>query len=479
LQVPREPDGVTWMGNDYFATADEGDFIGGSRGFTIFTAQGDIVYTSGNMLEHLNVRVGHYPEYRSGNKGAEPENCFYGVFGGEKLLFINMERANTVAVFNVDDPANPVYQQILATAVGPEGGIAIPGRNAFVVASEVDSRGDGIRSSLNIYQRDAQTAAYPSLVSLNREGLSVPIPWSAMSGLGAGAGNTLYAIEDSYYNKNRIFTIDTSSQPAVLTKETRIMDTGGVFAAFTPQGGFDADDLAAMINDDMSVNIDGEGVAMFTLDGNDVWVVASEGAGNSGDTSRPVEKLNFLFFVGMDGVIVKVATLPEALNLNQLRYGFEGVAPWGEKLVVAFQRAWPGGDAGARLGIYSPADDSWEFVFYPLDTVESQNGGWVGLSDISPLGNGAFAVLERDNASGPDAAIKRVYTIDLSSMTDGGNITKVLHTDLMPLLQSTGGLVAEKVEGLAVVNGMAFIMNDNDGVDDNSGETNLFKFAWN
>jgi hypothetical protein len=215
-----------------------------------------------------------------------------------------------------------------------------------------------------------------------------------------------------------------------------------------------------------------------TLGGGDVWVVASEGAGTIGDAGRPIEKLNFLFFVGMDGVITKVATLPEALNAKQLRFGFEGVAPMGEKLVVAFQRVWDG-DTDVRLGIYSPVADSWEFVYYPLDAVESQNGGWVGLSDIAPLGNGAFAVLERDNASGPDAAIKRVYTIDLSGYTDGMTVTKVLHTDLMPLLQSTGGLVAEKVEGLAVVNGMAFIMNDNDGVDDNSGETNLFKFAWN
>ena len=32
--VPREPDGVTWIGVDYFATANEGDMDGGSRGFS-------------------------------------------------------------------------------------------------------------------------------------------------------------------------------------------------------------------------------------------------------------------------------------------------------------------------------------------------------------------------------------------------------------------------------------------------------------
>ena len=48
-------------------------------------------------------------------------------------------------------------------------------------------------------------------------------------------------------------------------------------------------------------------------------------------------------------------------------------------------------------------------VFYPLDDVESQYGGWVGLSDITNVGEGEYLVLERDNQGGPDAAIKRIY----------------------------------------------------------------------
>jgi hypothetical protein len=74
-QVPREPDGVVWLNNDYFATADEGDLYGGSRGFTIFSKDGAVIYTSGNELEHAVARVGHYPEGRSENKGNEPEVC--------------------------------------------------------------------------------------------------------------------------------------------------------------------------------------------------------------------------------------------------------------------------------------------------------------------------------------------------------------------------------------------------------------------
>jgi hypothetical protein len=474
-QVPREPDGIVWMGDDYFATADEGDLDGGSRGFTIYDAMGEVVYTSGNMLEHLAVMVGHYPESRSENKGAEPENCFYGEFDGEKLLFVNMERSSTIAVFNVNDPTAPVYKQILPSQVAPEGGIAIPMRNAIVVASEEDARDNNIRSSLNIYVRGAMMPVYPSIISL--PGASgTPIPWAAMSGLGAGEGSTLYAVEDSAYMKSRIFTINVAEYPAELNAELRIMDTNGVLAALAPQGNFSAEDLAAMINEDMTVNIDGEGIAVFSLDGQTVWVVASEGSGTVGEEDRPIETLNMLLFVGLDGVIVKVATLPESLNANQLRFGFEGVAAFDGKLVVAFQRVWAGDD-NCRLGIYDPVADTWEFVFYPLDTPTSQNGdSWVGLSDIAPAGNGVFAVLERDNKGGLDAAIKKVYTIDLTGYTDGILVTKMLHTDLMPMLQATGGLVTEKVEGLTVLGDTVWLINDNDGVDDNNGETNLMSF---
>eukprot|EP00967_Tisochrysis_lutea_P099943 scaffold148721_cov28-Tisochrysis_lutea.AAC.8 len=480
-QVPREPDGVTWMGDDYFATSDEGDLVGGSRGFTIYDASGNILWTSGSFLDHLAVSIGHYPENRSGNKGSEPENCAYAEFNGEKLLFINMERSNAAAVFNVDNPHSPVYKQVLPTQVGPEGGIALPTRGAYVVASEVDDRASGIRSSLNIFALSSSTPAYPTLVSNLRVGKSVPIPWSAMSGLAPGPGALLYSVEDSFYKKTRFFTIDTSTFPARLTKETRIVDTHGVFAAFPPQGEFDASDLAAMINEDKTVNIDGEGVALFTMPasmgGETVMVVASEGRGTVGDANRPVESLNFLFFVAMDGTIRKVATLPESVNAKQLRFGFEGVAVWGEKLVVAFQRVWAG-DENVRIGIYDVASDAWDFVFYPLDAPASQFGGWVGLSDVSPIGGGRFAVVERDNNGGFDAVIKEVYTFDLTGYTSGMLVSKTQHTDLIPLLKSTGGMVVEKVEGLAVKGSTAWIINDNDGVDDNSGETNLLSFAF-
>lgn len=484
--VPREPDGVTWIGNKYFATADEGDLNGGSRGFTIFKANtGKVVYSSGNDLDHMTVKYGHYPDARSGNKGNEPENVEYGEFDGRKLLFVNSERSSLVFVYDVENPKKPNFRQVLPAGVGPEGGLAIPSRNLLVVASEEDARDDKIRSVLNIYEFGDHPANYPTLESSNREtgdAAGTPIPWSAISGLSADPNEdgVLYAVDDSFYGSNRIFKILTKMSPANIYEEIYIKDSNNVFANFPTSGPaedpntFDAVDLANMINADKTVNIDSEGISA-SIDGG-FWV-ASEGAGTIGDAGRPIEKLNFIFKTDPNGVIEKVISLPTEVNAIQLRFGFEGVAEYNGKVYVAFQRAW-NGEANPRLGIYNTTTQTWSFVYYPLDTRESQNNGWVGLSDITSLGNEQFLVVERDNQGGPDAAIKRLYKIDLSTATEGQTITKTLVRDLMNDLSATGGLIPEKIEGSAVMsNGDVYIVNDNDGVDDNSGETQLLNLG--
>ena len=481
--VVREPDGVTWMGTEYFATANEGDMDGGSRGFSIFDKSGNIVWDAGTMLEHLTARFGHYPDDRAGNKGNEPENVAYGMYGDTGYLFVNAERANLVFVFDVTDPTAPVFKQALPAGVGPEGALAIPSRNLVAVASEKDSRGDKFRSSVTVYQLGDGAAQYPTIESVNRDN-DTPIGWGAISGLTAGAGNTLYAIEDSFYNSNRIFTLDVSAQPAILTAETALMDTNDILASLPAAdlaeddvaraGVFDQHDRAALINANKTVNLDPEGIAVASDGG--FWLV-SEGAGTVGDDARSVASLNMLIKASALGVIEKVITLPEAVNAMQLHFGFEGVTETDGKVYVAFQRAW-GSETEARIGIYDTALESWSFVFYPLDKPASQAGGWVGLSDITAVGEGTFLVLERDNQGGFDAAIKRIYQVDLTSVTAGATVTKTLVRDLMADLKMPKGMVAEKIEGLAVTaDGDVYIVNDNDGVDDNSGETQLMNLG--
>eukprot|EP00980_Cylindrotheca_fusiformis_P022682 scaffold9566_cov78-Cylindrotheca_fusiformis.AAC.1 len=182
VTVPREPDGVTWIGTEYFATANEGDLAGGSRGFSIFDTSGNVVYDSGNALDELAIRYGHYPEQRSENKGNEPENVVYGEYGSLKLLFVNSERSSLVFVYEVSDVTQPVFRQVLPTGMAPEGGYAIPSRNLLVVAAEEDARGNKVRSGVSIYELVDETPSYPSLVSADGDD-GKSIPFSALSGL--------------------------------------------------------------------------------------------------------------------------------------------------------------------------------------------------------------------------------------------------------------------------------------------------------
>lgn len=474
--VVREPDGVTWINSQYFVTADEGDMNGGSRTFTVFDTKGNIAFSSGNSTEHLTARIGALNEGRSGKKGAELENAEMAVFGNSRYLFVNSERSSLVLVYDIADPTRPMFKQVLPAALAPEGVKAIPSRNLLVAASEEDERGL-FRGGVNIYSYNVQESAYPTISSVNREN-GTPIPYAALSGLAAdwSSEGVLWSIEDSAYEQSRIFRIDTNYKPARLTREIRIMDSHDVFAAVATSGAsaddnsFDATDLAAMINDDKTVNLDPEGISVSAAGG--FWV-ASEGAGTVGDASRPIKSLNFLFKVDGNGVIEQVVTLPDAINAKQVRFGFEGVSEYDGKLYVAFQRAWTG-DTNPRIGVYDLTTKTWEFVFYPLDAVASQNGGWVGLSDISSLGDGTFLIIERDNQMGPDAAIKRLYKIDMNGYSADTTISKTLVRDLISDLKATGGLTPEKIEGSAVTPmGEVFIVNDNDGVDDNSGEIEL------
>ncbi len=493
MAVPREPDGVAWIDNELFATADEGDLDGGSRGFTIYNTSGDVVFTSGNANDQLTARLGHYPDERSGNKGNEPENAEVGNYGGDKLLIVASERSSVLFVYDVNDPVAPVLKQVLPAGTAPEGVFALTSRNLLVAASEEDSRDDQIRSVINVYSYDVADPTYPSLVSNDRPD-GTPIPWGALSGLAADLNDStkLYAVEDSFYGQNRIFGIDVSTFPAEIIEEITITDANDVFAAVpaaaladpmvddddpTRIDVFDEADLDLLINDDGTVNIDPEGIAVATAGG--FWV-ASEGSGTVGDADRPINSLNFIFKTDAAGVIETVVTLPDALNAQQRRFGFEGIAEYNGAAYVAFQREWPlAGDMGsARIGVYTLADASWIFLNYPLDAVESQDGGWVGLSDITSLGNGEFLVVERDNKAGPDAAVKRLYRIDVTGLADGDDLTKTLVRDVLPDLTATGGLAVDKVEGAAVtLGGDVWIVNDNDGVDDSNGETRLINLG--
>ncbi len=455
--IPREPDAVAWLSPIELATADEGDLDGGSRGATSFWINGNVNVTSGNTLEHVAVRLGHYPEGRSDNKGNEPEGIEYGVYDlFDRYAFVGSERSSIIYVYKLKLFGPPELVQVLPAGVGPEGLLAIPSRNLFVASSEEDARDDTIRASITIYKYERGEPAYPTIVSANRpDGL--PIPWGGLSALAAHPTNrqVAYTAYDSVYEKSRIYTVNAGASPAVINGEIVLHDgSGGTF-------NFDLEGIAAR-----------QGGAGF-------WG-ASEGAGNAPSATSP----NLLLKIAPAGEVLQQIQLPANVNSLQRSAGFEGVASVGsgagELVYVAFQRTWTGDPAGqTRIGRYRVSDGTWTFFYYQLDASTSPvAGAQVGLSEIVAVSNEEFAVLERDDQAGTDAALKKIYKFSIAGLTPQPQgtpfplVQKVLVRDLIPDLQAPKGAVLEKVEGLAILaNGDTILVNDNDGLDPSNGET--------
>src|SRR5690606_20963641 len=149
--VLREPDALKWLDDDRFVIANEGDYEGGSRSFTIFDKTGKLLYESGASLEHEIVKIGHFPDKRAKSKGIEPEGVEAAGYGDRSYFFVLSERGSVVGVYK-DTGAEPELLQLLPSGVGPEGAVAIPDRNLLVTANETDLGEDGgARSHVMIY----------------------------------------------------------------------------------------------------------------------------------------------------------------------------------------------------------------------------------------------------------------------------------------------------------------------------------------
>lgn len=444
---PREPDAVKWLDNDRFVAANEGDYEGGTRGYTIYRKDGTVAHESGTLIEMIAAEAGHYPDKRSDAKGIEPEGLEVAKFGDETLIFVLAERASLALVLR-DSGGEPEYLQTLPSGVGPESAVAIPSRNLLATANEVDLVEDGgARSHIMLYERAEGTPAYPQLIAPFR-GDKPPVGWGALSGLAADAEDAgkLYAVSDSAYRSQpRIFTIDKTKTPAEITGALDITRDGAP-----------------------AQKLDLEGI---TLDGEGGFWLASEG-----NAKKLVP--HALYRVNAKGAIKEEIGFPAELLAGETRFGAEGITKIGNTLWIAMQREWKDdADGTVKLLAYDLEAKEWGAVRYPL---EAKGDGWVGLSEITANGDYVY-IIERDNQIGAAAKLKKIFRVavaDLKPAKLGGELPVVKKEevrDLMPDLAKTGGYILDKVESFAIdKDGMGFVLTDNDGLDDSSGETMFF-----
>ncbi|MEV0893009.1 esterase-like activity of phytase family protein [Promicromonospora sp. NPDC050262] len=478
--APREPDAIGWIDDEHVATANEGDWKGGTRGWSVFeAATGDVVWDAGSSVEELAVRVGLHNEDRAGKKGVEIEGLAVATLDGVRYAFVGSERSNFVAVYDVSRPAKPRFVQVLATTNGPEGILPVPSRNLLVVSSEEDAAEDGVRASVSLFgkgqryarpagtalldaaalrgsQAHSSAAGFPSIVSADAktsEGTRKPIGWTALGALSAdpAARDRLWTVTDAAKSPTSILSVRTKGSPAVIDREIVVTENGE------------------------PVGLDAEGI----------WARPAV-RGKAGGFWLGVEGAtgpeNALVRVSASGRVQERVSLPDDVAAGLGKWGVEGVTGIvdrdGEHLFVALQRGLTSDDGVggyARIGRYDVATGEWTWFGYELSE-PTADGDWVGLSEVTVVDRDTLAVIERDKLNGPAAQLKAVYTVDLPKRDPRPGTVPVLRKrlaiDVLPALRATNGWTQEKLEGLTIGgDGRVYAVTDNDGVQDATGET--------
>jgi Ca2+-binding RTX toxin-like protein len=142
-------------------TDGDGDFdrlyAFGARSFSIWDAQGNLVYDSGDQLEQITAEqvpdlfnsegTADSFDTRSDNKGPEPEGVVTGVIGDRTYAFIGLERTGGIVVYDVTNPTSPSFIQYINTPddIAPEGLVFVSaedsptGQPLLVVSNEESS----------------------------------------------------------------------------------------------------------------------------------------------------------------------------------------------------------------------------------------------------------------------------------------------------------------------------------------------------
>ncbi|MGK7943677.1 MAG: choice-of-anchor I family protein [Microcystaceae cyanobacterium] len=136
----------------------------GTRSFSIWNSNGDLVFDSGDQFEQITADL--FPDIfnanrnggfdsRSDNKGPEPEGIAVGEIDGLIYAFIGLERIGGFMVYNVTDPLNPQfvsYQNYTALGdISPEGVLFIsaedsPNNQSLLVLTNEGSGNTSIHS---------------------------------------------------------------------------------------------------------------------------------------------------------------------------------------------------------------------------------------------------------------------------------------------------------------------------------------------
>lgn len=131
-------------------TDNDGDYDAlysfGARSFSIWNGNsGQQMFDSKNDLDQRILAAGYYDDGRSDDKSVEPEGLTIGKVGKKHIVFVGSERSDAIITYDISNPLNPIFLQVLATGDAPEGVLFISakdspakGHSLLVVSSEDD-----------------------------------------------------------------------------------------------------------------------------------------------------------------------------------------------------------------------------------------------------------------------------------------------------------------------------------------------------
>jgi 3-phytase len=491
----------------------------------------------------FNANNGSATEFdtRSDNKGPEPESAIVGVINGILYGFVGLERAGGgVMVYNLSNPTAPQFVQYIRTEgdVSPEGLKFISAENSpnfrpmLAVSNEVSN-------TVSFYEIASQpkltTYEFQNLPKLGTTSTGQDILLGGFSGLYfqgvADNGNLKFVTNTDRgpngepTGQNRPFLLP-NFQPEIVsfelnqpTNQITITKRTGLFRedGTTPLTGLPNVQAGAggtAYTDEIGVDLNGQILPNDTL-GADVEgiVIAPNGNYWLVDEYRPG-----IYHFDVNGKLLDrfvpqgtaaatepdqpagtfgTEVLPAVYAQRRANRGFEAIALEGNKLYAFIQSPIDNPDNGTdttsrnsrnlrilEFDIVSK-QVTGEYLYLLDDITGSGNAKTDKIGDAVALGNGKFAVVERDDRS-DNTSNKLIYQIDLAAATNINNPANFTLPSgktieqLSPAELTTAGIIAanktlivnaaqigytgvEKLEGLALVApNILAVINDND-----------------
>ncbi|MEA5531804.1 choice-of-anchor I family protein [Dolichospermum sp. UHCC 0684] len=491
----------------------------------------------------FNANNGSAAEFdtRSDNKGPEPESTVVGVINGIPYGFVGLERAGGgVMVYNLSNPTAPQFVQYIRTEgdVSPEGLKFISAENSpnakpmLAVANEVSN-------TVSFYEIASPpkltTYEFQNLPKLGTTSTGQDIFLGGFSGLYfqgvADNGNLKFVTNTDRgpngepTGQNRPFFLP-NFQPEIVsfelnqtTNQITITKRTGLFRedGKTPLTGLpnvQAGAAGTAYTDEIGVDLNGKVLPNDTL-GADVEgiVIAKNGDYWLVDEYRPA-----IYHFDVNGKLLDrfvpqgtatatepdqpagtfgTEVLPAVYTQRRSNRGFEAIALEGNKLYAFIQSPIDNPDNGTdttsrnsrnlrilEFDIISK-QVTGEYLYLLDDITGSGNAKTDKIGDAVALGNGKFAVVERDDRS-DNTSNKLIYQIDLATATNINNPANFTLPSGKTIEQlsaaelTTAGIIAanktlivnaaqvgytgvEKLEGLALVApNILAVINDND-----------------